>query len=128
MRNFLFSESSISAQVRQGGRERKEASECLLLQDFKFRSVLMSAFRRKRTLTSYRTSMRSTFGSSRYQSRLRPSAGSGKWSIRGSLKGGEEVGESIPQTRDTLLIFLTHCVPSWSLLRDHRFIDVLRFS
>jgi len=38
--------------------------------DFKFRSVLCSVFRRKKSFTSFRTSMRSSFGSTRYRSRL----------------------------------------------------------
>ena len=41
------------------------------LQDFKFRTVLFSAFRRKRqTSRSFRTSIRSSFGSSRYRHHL----------------------------------------------------------
>ena len=40
----------------------------LLLQDFKFRSVLFSAFRKKKSSSkSFRTSIRSSFGSSRYR-------------------------------------------------------------
>ena len=41
-----------------------------IFQDFKFRLVLLSAFRRKKRFTSFRTSMRSSFGSSRYRNRL----------------------------------------------------------
>ena len=39
-----------------------------LFQDFKFRSVLFSAFRKKKSSSkSFRTSIRSSFGSSRYR-------------------------------------------------------------
>jgi hypothetical protein len=38
-------------------------------QDFKFRTVIVSAFQRKRSFTSFRTSVRSSFGSSRYNCR-----------------------------------------------------------
>ena len=38
-------------------------------QDFKFRTVIVSAFQRKRNFTSFRTSVRSSFGSSRYHTR-----------------------------------------------------------
>merc|ERR1719336_3239444 len=37
--------------------------------DFKFRTVIVSAFQRKRNFTSFRTSVRSSFGSSRYLTR-----------------------------------------------------------
>lgn len=37
--------------------------------DFKFRTVILSAFQRKRTFSSFRTSVRSSFGSTRYHSR-----------------------------------------------------------
>ena len=40
-----------------------------ILQDFKFRSVLMSAFRRKKSFSTFGTSVRSSFGSSRYHTR-----------------------------------------------------------
>ena len=40
-----------------------------LCQDFKFRTVIVSAFQRKRNFTSFRTSVRSSFGSSRYHTR-----------------------------------------------------------
>ena len=39
----------------------------ILLQDFKFRSVIFSALQRKKSTSSFRTSRRSTFTSSRYR-------------------------------------------------------------
>jgi len=47
--------------------------------DFKFRTVIVSAFKRKRNFTSFRTSVRSSFGSSRYhtsRSQIRKNGGS----------------------------------------------------
>jgi len=47
--------------------------------DFKFRTVIVSAFQRKRNFTSFRTSVRSSFGSSRYhtsRSQIRKNGGS----------------------------------------------------
>ena len=48
--------------------QRSNTDVFLLLQDFKFRSVLFSAFRKKKSSSkSFRTSIRSSFGSSRYR-------------------------------------------------------------
>jgi len=71
--------------------------------DFKFRSVLFSAFRRKKPNKSFRTSIRSSFGSSRYRSRYTSSRGGGGGGGGGGLFPPGQVRTADTSLKDSSL-------------------------
>ena len=75
----------------------------LFLQDFKFRSVLCSVFRRKKSFTSFRTSMRSSFGSTRYRSRFHSRANGSSLYNQHSTSNSDQARTVDTSLKDSLM-------------------------